>query len=265
MASQLALTTPNSQQNIEGLRLARHLRWAGPLVMVISRSVLALIVQGLVALLFAFRGDPTPWLSAAPWWTVYATLIDLACLALLFVFTRQEGIRLWDLIGLERRRLGRDLLLGIGFFIVLFPVAIVGGTMVASFLVYGTMTPDIPAALAQRQLPLWGTLYSLFIWWIIWGATEEITYQGYALPRLQALTGKAWLAVLIVSFWLALQHSFLPLIPDWYYVLWRFLVFVPISLAMPLIYLRTRRLLPLIVAHWAFDLIGAFMTLVLPW
>jgi len=62
---------------------------------------------------------------------------------------------------------------------------------------------------------------------MIWSATEEITYQAYALPRLQALTGRAWVGALIVSFWWALQHSFIPLILDWHYVVWRFLLSCP--------------------------------------
>ena len=41
-----------------------------------------------------------------------------------------------------------------------------------------------------------------------------MTYQAYVLPRIQALSGRAWIAVVVVSFWWALQHSFLPFIAD---------------------------------------------------
>jgi hypothetical protein len=43
-------------------------------------------------------------------------------------------------------------------------------------------------------------------------------------------------------------------------VLFRFLAFLPGVLAAMTIYWRTRRLAPLIVAHWPMDIVGALMT-----
>jgi hypothetical protein len=42
-------------------------------------------------------------------------------------------------------------------------------------------------------------------------------------------------------------------------LLFRFLAFIPGILTLMLIYLRTRRLAPLIVAHWCMDIVGAVM------
>jgi hypothetical protein len=56
------------------------------------------------------------------------------------------------------------------------------------------------------------------------------------------------------------QHSALPFIPDARFVLFRFLAFLPGVLAAMTIYWRTRRLAPLIVAHWPMDIVGALMT-----
>jgi hypothetical protein len=71
---------------------------------------------------------------------VYGTLIDAGCLALLWLFTRREGIGLFDLVGFDRRRLRADVLLGF----VLIPVGlafILGGIYATGWLVYGTLTP----------------------------------------------------------------------------------------------------------------------------
>jgi len=64
-----------------------------------------------------------------------------------------------------------------------------------------------------------------------------------------------------VAFWWALQHSFIPFIVEWRYVIWRFLFFLPGVLVFLLIYVRIRRLPPLILAHWAMDLMAAIFTL----
>jgi len=43
-----------------------------------------------------------------------------------------------------------------------------------------------------RRLPIWATVYSVTVWWLIWSPTEELTYQAYVLPRLRVLTGRTW-------------------------------------------------------------------------
>ena len=49
-------------------------------------------------------------------------------------------------------------------------------------------------------------------------------------------------------------------IDSWRFLLFRFLTFLPGVLVMMLIYLRTRRLAPLNVAHWPMDFTAAIMT-----
>ena len=80
-----------------------------------------------------------------------------------------------------------------------------------------------------------------------------MTYNGYALPRLIAMTKSTWLSVAIVSFFFAIQHSFL-MLAGFQFGLYMFITFVPLTIAMEFAYLRLRRLPPLIVAHWLMDL-----------
>jgi len=115
--------------------------------------------------------------------------------------------------------------------------------------------------LTGRVLPLWGVVYSFSVWWLVWSPTEEMTYNGYALPRIEVLCGSRWRAIAIVGFWWALQHSFIPFILDWKYVVWRFVGFLPGVVAFTLIYMRIRRLPPLILAHWMMDFSALFFTL----
>jgi len=256
-------SVPNSPAAIGGRIPLGQVTWPATLAVLVGRSVFILAAQGVVAAVFALRGHPTPWNAAAPWWTVYANLVDIGCLVLLVMYTRREGIRLRDLVGRLRLRWGRDLFLGLACFAC--GIAFFGwGGAQATRLVLGTTNPDVyPGLLMARVLPGWAIVYSLFFW-VVWSPTEEMTYQGFALPRLEALCGRTWLAVSIVAFWWALQHSFIPFIVDWQYVIWRFCFFLPGVLAFLLLYVRLRRLPPLILAHWGMDIIGAVLTLKFP-
>jgi Type II CAAX prenyl endopeptidase Rce1-like len=229
--------------------------------MVLARAVFALLAQGAVALVFVVQRHPSPGSAAGAWWTVYGTLVDIGCLVLLFWLTRRERIRLGDLVGFSRNTLLGDVLLGAGFFVVLFLVVVGGGSLLASLLVYGTARPNLPPEVFDRTLPLWGVLYSRMIWWVIWSFTEQVTYQGYALPRLQVLTGRSWLAILWVAFGWALQHCFLPFSLEWKQMIFRFLIFVPLVTVMPILYLRLRRLVPFVIAQWGMDFILTLMTI----
>ena len=242
-----------------------QLTWAGPWLIVTGRSVFMLAAQTVVAGLYLVRFQSWSWSgswnAAAKWWTVYGTLVDAGCLSLMGTFMRREGIHLRDVIGRVRLRWGRDLFLGLGLFVLVFPFFGLAAPA-ASWLVWGSPQPRLyPGLLAGRALPLWGVVYSLSLWWLIWSPTEEMTYQGYALPRFEALFGSRWKAIAVVSFWWALQHSFLPFILDWRYVAWRFLAFLPGVVVFTLLYLKVRRLFPFFVAHWPMDILAVLITL----
>jgi len=115
--------------------------------------------------------------------------------------------------------------------------------------------------LQKHSLPLWATVYSLTVWWPIQSLTEEMTYQGYALPRLQALSGHTWVAVAITGFWFCAQHCMFPFVADGRYLAFHFLLFLPFLLVWMLLYLRIRRLAPFVIGHWPMDLGVAIMTM----
>lgn len=254
-------TAPNSREALKERVRAGRLTWSWPLVMSFVRLPLVLVGQVLLFGYFTLAGHAMPWGAAADMFSFYFPLTaDLGCLLLLAWLTRREGLRLRDLVGFDRRRLGRDLLLGLGLFVPLFGLGVVS-QMVIALIVYGSaQPPPLP-----YTPPLWVAWWGVLVFPLTVGFMEEMTYRGYALPRLEALTGRPWLALLIVTLGFGLQHVALPLV-NWQYSLFLFLLALPVGLVMGIIYLKQRRLLPLIVAHWGFNFVlnGFLMLLQLP-
>ncbi len=251
----------NSPDAIRKRISAGRVSWAGPLLLVPARAFLWIASQALLALVLLARRDPSPWHDAGNWWVVYGTLTDTCCLLGIRHFLRREGIRLRDLIGPIKMRWGHDLFFGLGLTVAAIPLLALGSYLARLWL-FGPAEPEkIAAYLMQRHaLPLWATLYSLVVWWIIQSATEEITYQGYVLPRIEALSGRTWVAVLIVVFWWGVQHCAVPFVFEWRYIAYRSVAFLPLLFPFVTIYLRTRRLAPFIIAHWPLDFSVALMT-----
>jgi hypothetical protein len=250
-------TSANSVAEISRRIPSRQLTWTGPLLLLSARTVFLIVFQGLAAAVVALRHHPYAWTAAGKWWTVYGTLVDLGCLTLMWRFVRREGLGFRDLIG--RLRWGRDILAGLGWFAVVFPLLGICLPLTAR-LIYGTWFPNVDQGAVVGPLPFWAALYTLSLWWIIWTPTEETTYQAYVLPRLEALTKRPVVAVLIVAFWWALQHCAVPFVFGWRYPVWRVLATFPGCLAFVLIYQRTRRLPPLIIAQWPGDIFVAIMS-----
>ena len=239
---------PNDDEALARRRDAGTLTWRGPALMLFARSACAIAVQVVVAIVFALRSSPTPWLDSEPWLPVYGTLIDGGCLAFLWRLTRREGIGLADLIGFRRNHLARDVLLGLA----LIPVSLVfifGGTYAAGWIVYGTPAP--PYFLGGLPLP--AALYGVLVWPFIWGLTEQMTYNGYLLPRFQTLFRSTGAAIAVVVFAWSLQHAFMPLTFDAKFMAYRLLASPPLAIFETLLYLRLRRLVPLALAHALMD------------
>lgn len=250
----------NARAEITKRVAAGRIPWIGPLLLVAARTVLWFTFQCLLALILFAMHRPAPFRTAGSWWIIYGSLVDLCCLLGMKYFTRKEGIRLRDLVGPIRMRRGRDLFLALGLLVVAYPF-FVGGGHLAGWLVYGSMAKVPMAFVMQRHaLPMWAMVYSVTVWWVIQSATEEMTYNGYVLPRLQVLTGRTRVAIVITGFWFAAQHCMFPFVSDWRYITYHFLMFLPFLLFWMAIYLRIRRLSPLILAHWPMDIAAAIMT-----
>jgi hypothetical protein len=238
----------NDREALVRRRDAGTLTWRGPALMLFTRSACGVAAQAIVAAIFALRASAAPWQRSEPWLPVYGTLIDAGCLAFLWRLTRREGIRLIDLVGFDRSRMTRDVLLGFGL-IPLSLSCIYAGVYLAGWLVYGKpAAPYFPTS-----LPLPAALYGVLVFPFVWGLTEQMTYNGYLLPRFQVLCRSTTAAVALVSFVWSFQHVVMPLTFDSPFMAFRLLSPIPNSVFETLLYLRLRRVVPFAIAHALMD------------
>lgn len=234
-------------------------RWAWPLILVFARFFLAVLFQLILSIVFYFAEDPSPLTAAGKWFTVYGTLIDLACLLLISWQLKKDGKSLITIVNVKKGQYKQDIVKGLIYSLILLPVSVVG-MVLGSLLLYGTPEP----MQIMGGIPLWGAIYSVVIFPIIWAFAEQITYQGYSLNRLEKVFNSKVLAIAIISLGWMLQHAALPLMLDFKYMIFRIISFMPLTIIMPIMYLKTKRLLPFIVSHWIMDLIAALTGALIP-
>ena len=160
----------NSHDAIQTRLSSGYIPRYGPMLMLVARSTFILVAQGFTLLILLHLGVRNASVVIRNWWPVYGTLVDLGCLGLLIWLTRQEGIRLFDLVGLVKSKLKTEIPLGLGLFLLIFPVTMFGGGLLSQWLVYGKINPEFPQYTFMRVLPLWALLYARILWWPIWSA-----------------------------------------------------------------------------------------------
>jgi len=236
------------------------LSWWPVILFLPGRFVFAVVAQGLVAGLFALQGSSDAWRDAAAWWPVYSTITDLLCLLSLIWLTRREGITVLSLFGVSGKPALRELIWTPAYLLAVAPAVVVGNVITQAF--YGS---GLPPMITIVDLPPVWALYSLIVWPLIWVVAEELVYLGYLLPRVEALSSKTWVAVLVVTFFWGLQHLGIPFIADETYLISRVMAAWAVTGGMTLVFvLWRRRLIPLIGVHYIADLSTAFLAGVLP-
>ena len=151
------------------------------------------------------------------------------------------------------------LLTSIAILVITIPLALLPNLLVAKGL-FGDQ--KIALDMLIHPLPLWAVALCLTIFPVSIALSELPTYFAYALPRLEAITKRAWLALGLTSFWLAAQHISLPLLPNFRFIIWRLAMFFPFALMLAVVLRWRSRLLPyLVIIHGLLDFSTALMVL----
>ena len=221
-----------------------------PWLMLISRSVLFILFQALIALILFATSTISAWDESARWWTLVVSLANFVSIYLLVRLYKDEGKGFFDIFKFSRATWKKDLLWFLLASIIAMPIvaapreplaaAIFGDAMIATNMMF-------------RPIPTWAFVVS-FLFPLTIAFAELPTYFGYVMPRLEAQLKNGWIAWLIASFFLAAQHMFLPLVLDGGYLLWRFGMFLPFALFTGLVIKLRPTLLPyFLIVHALLD------------
>jgi hypothetical protein len=230
-----------------------HTKFALPWIMLVSRSVLFLAAQALITLYLTLNGTHDAWQESARWWIFLPIFANMASIILLVLVFRAEGKRYLDILRFSRATVKTDLLWLFGSGLIGLPVAAAPMNILGAAIFGDSM---IPVNMLFRPVPAWALMVGLLFPLTV-GLAELPTYFGYVMPRLFGRKSPAlgWLAYLVAALFLGLQHAFLPFIPDWGFILWRALMYLPFALYAGLMLKLRPALLPYFaIVHTLMDI-----------
>lgn len=244
---------------------------AWPLAMAFVRLPLILLGALLVWGALAVSGHEEQFL-----WPLGAALamnfVNLLCMVLLVKLLHREGKRLGDLLDFDRSRLRRDFAWGLCWVVVLNTAYLIG-LFVPLLIVGGIDGIADGTVFEQAFVGAWAStegngfgpvILALFAGWMLVfpflnAPVEELQYRAYVQPRLHTATGSAWIAVAVPSVGFALQHA--PMAPSMLGMIAYIGMFLVWGVGASLIYLRQKRLMPLVFTHLITNLPVTFLAL----
>lgn len=179
------------------------------------------------------------------WWTCLASIANMITIVILWIICTHSNTTYRELMRYEK---GHANFWGGFLFVVIMLLIGIGGMYLAGALCYGEFPYLAPMMIAPIPPPL--ALLNILILPLTTTIAEDGIYLGYGVNN---FTSK-WAAVLIPAFFYALQHSFIPMIFDVKFMLYRFLSFLPLTIWICFQYHRKECISYIMTGHWILNL-----------
>lgn len=195
--------------------------------------------------------------------------VNIVCLLLVARLLKRQGRSIRELLGFDPRRLGRDLLWGLLWLVVMY-LPFTGTIMLVTWIQHGSEMFDAmetvffdPTAVPTLTPIAWAVLgiVAALTFAPLNAPAEELVYRGYSQGEL-ARRRPAALAIVIPAALFGLQHVWYAPTPD--AVVAFIAAFFVWGICSGLIYLRQRRLMPLVFAHGLVNLFFSLPALAMP-
>ena len=180
-------------------------------------------------------------------WSVVASAVNIITVAALILLTKNVG-GLKKLINYEKGKTTPKQVVGMSVLIICLGM---GGMYLAGFLCYGIISYAPPMMIAPIAVQL--AVINLILLPVSTALAENSIYLGCGVNTIK----NRYLSVILPAFFFAVQHSFIPTLPDVRYIIYRFLSFLPLTILLCIIYRKNRNPLPIMIGHAVIDLLTA--------
>ncbi len=186
------------------------------------------------------------------WWSIAASIGNVAVICILCLFAKRNKSSFRELIHWQKGKTRAKQIIGIS--VLIFVIGMTGMYM-AGYVCYGKIPYAAPMMIAP--IPVWMAALNVAVLPVTTAFAEEGLYLGCGVQQIRNKIS----AITIPAFFFALQHSFIPTLFDFRYVIYRFLSFLPLTLILCWYYYKKRNPLPIMVGHTLIDAATALQIL----
>ena len=174
------------------------------------------------------------------YWTIIVVICNLLTIGVLLLLCKKEKITYLELIGFKKSKVKTILLIGV-------VIAIIDaiGAFLFELVFHDVATSS--SEILMHSLPIWLVVVDLILLPITSTIAEEGLYLGVGVNKLDNI----YLAILFY----AMQHCFFPMILNYRYFIYRFIVFMPSIIFMCIYYKKKKEILPIMFEHFVVNLV----------
>ena len=181
-------------------------------------------------------------------WSVAASTINVVFVLALVLITKNQGGYL-TLINYEKGKTRTKQVFAMIGIILLVGM---GGMPLAGFICYGVITP-YAATMMIAPIPAVLAMINLVVLPVSTALAEDSLYLGCGVRQFE----NKYAAIIVPAFFFAIQHSFIPTLFDVRYIIYRFIMFLPLTVILCIHYRKHQNPLPIMIGHAVIDVATA--------
>lgn len=178
------------------------------------------------------------------WWSIVASCLNIVTIFLLVLIAKKSGATYKQLINYEKGKTKVSQVVLVSLLIVALGM---GGMYLAGFICYGKFPYAAPMMIAP--IAPWLAVINIFVLPVTTAFAEDGLYLGIGVNSIN----NKFAAILVPAFFFALQHSFIPVLFDVRYIIYRFISFLSLTIILCWYYYKKRNPLPIMVGHAIID------------
>lgn len=190
--------------------------------------------------------------SVAFLWSIAATVVNFLTIIIILFSAKKIGISYFKLINYEK---GKTTFFHLILMLVLIIFVGMAGMYLAGWMCYGIIPYSAPELIAP--VPKVFAILNVILLPVSTALAEDGLYLGCGVNQIENKIA----AVLIPSFFYAVQHSFIPFLFDFKWILYRFLCFLPLTVFLSIYFYQKRNPVPVMIGHAILDFATAVMIL----
>lgn len=186
------------------------------------------------------------------WWSIAASAVNILLILLFTVLTKRNNSSYWELINFRKGQTRAKQIVLISLMILLVGMS---GMYIAGAVCYGVIPYAPPMIIAP--IPVVLAVLNVLILPVSTAFAEDGLYLGCGVNQIK----NKYAAIFIPAFFFALQHSFIPTLFDFKFIIYRFLSFLPLTIILCWYYYKKRDPLPILIGHAIIDVATAMQIL----
>ena len=187
------------------------------------------------------------------WWSIVATIVNVITILILLFVTKRIGSSYKELINYEKGKTKIKEVIIITLIVLVFASI---GMNVAGLICYKVIPYMAPMMAAP--VPLILAIINFILLPLTVAFAEDGLYLGCGVNSFK----NKYLAILVPAFFYALQHSFIPVLFDFKYIIYRFLCFLPLTIIFCIYYYKKKNPVPIMIGHAIVEIASVVLILV---